>query len=85
MIQLLALLVSPTDSRIVALQWYDPRTGAINSATEPALIDYLRKGGRIYVCDGTRVSNIGVLEAANANPRLDDVAHAMPRIQVPAS
>ena len=81
MIQLLALLVSATDGQIVALQWYDPRSGAINSATEQALIDYLLKNGRIYVCDGTGVKNIGIVQPVGEPQRLDDVAHAMPRIQ----
>lgn len=55
MVQLTHVRVNAPGTReccVSAVRWYDPASGNTNVANVLTIIDFIRKGGRVYVCDG---------------------------------
>jgi hypothetical protein len=43
------------EREITGIRWYDPQSGNMNIASVAGMVEFLGKGGRAYVCDGTSI------------------------------
>ena len=65
MIQVFAISLAGGDSHehIAEVRWLNPSTGKQGTSTRSAMVTWLRKENRAYVCDGRSIVDIGVVDA----------------------
>ena len=49
---------------ITDVRWYSPQSGELGTSTLATMVTYIREKKRAYVCDGRRITEVGVVDAS---------------------
>ena len=53
-------MTTSESSDIIAINWYSPIDGTVSSASVAAIGEYVERGGRAIVCDGSTIEVVRV-------------------------
>jgi hypothetical protein len=48
------------ESQASGVRWYDPQSGNVNVANITGMVEFIRNGGRAYICDGSKIVDVVV-------------------------
>jgi hypothetical protein len=72
MIQILHVRIAAPgteEHHVTLVNWYNPETGDTNTATVPAMVEFL-KTGRVFVCNGSDIASVEVAMTPTAHIRV---------------
>lgn len=75
------------ERHITDVRWYNPESGAMGTTKVAGMVEFIKKGGRVYTCNGHRITEVEWVDdtvpyiRSRADQSVSDNLLSLPRME----